>query len=152
MTGLGTTGYWVGIHDADPSAIPIYRRHYSARLTKGGTNREGFVGPGERMVLLAVACDALFCWIRPQQQYRLDGQLGVNCSVFRNEGPILSSILIGEACELAWQRWPNERLYTYIWDAKVKSVNPGYCFKMAGWRACGRNKDGRLTILERLPC
>lgn len=24
-------------------------------------------------------------------------------------------------------------------------------FKMAGWRRCGRNKDGRLTILERRP-
>jgi hypothetical protein len=31
------------------------------------------------------------------------------------------------------------------------SANPGYCFKQAGWRTCGRNKDGRLTILERLP-
>jgi hypothetical protein len=27
----------------------------------------------------------------------------------------------------------------------------GYCFKQAGWRACGRNADGRLTILELLP-
>jgi hypothetical protein len=29
-------------------------------------------------------------------------------------------------------------------------VNPGATFKHAGWTACGRNADGRLTILERL--
>jgi hypothetical protein len=52
---------------------------------------------------------------------------------------------------LAWQRWPGKRLFTYVWDAKVKSANPGYCFKKAGWQHCGRNADGRLTILEKLP-
>jgi hypothetical protein len=30
----------------------------------------------------------------------------VNCAVFRNEGPVLSSDLILEAEELAWGRWP----------------------------------------------
>ncbi len=76
---------------------------------------------------------------------------GVMCSVFRNEGPVISSDLILEAEQLAWSRWPEQRLFTYIWDDRVQSVNPGYCFKIAGWRTCGRNKDGRLTILEKLP-
>jgi hypothetical protein len=80
-----------------------------------------------------------------------DGQRGVMCSVFRNEGAHRSSDLIREACELAWQRWPGARLFTYVADAKVRSTNPGYCFQVAGWRKCGRNKDGRLTILELLP-
>jgi hypothetical protein len=75
----------------------------------------------------------------------------VNCAIFRNEGQRLSSDLILAAEEMAWRRWPGERLFTYVWDAKVKSVNPGYCFKMAGWTSCGRNKDGRLTILEKWP-
>lgn len=151
MQPLGIDGYWVGIHDADPRAIPIYRRHYSARLTKGGTNREGFVGLGTKMVLLTVTCDALFVWLKCREGLRADGQIGVNCTVFRNEGSILSSTLIQEADELAWGRWPGQRLFTYVWDAKVESVNPGYCFKKAGWETCGRNKDGRLTILERYP-
>jgi hypothetical protein len=73
------------------------------------------------------------------------------CSIFRNEGPLRSSDLILEAEQLAWRRWPGQRLFTYVWPAKVKSVNPGYCFKMAGWQQCGRNKDGRLIILEKLP-
>jgi len=167
IQGLGIEGNWIGIHDADPRAIALYRRHYSSNPKSNNSN--GIAGPGERMILCTVACDALFVW-RPstspekripdkRRQQRLDsgkatstywgGEEGIMCSVFRNEGPLQSSSLILEAEELAWNRWPGQRLFTYVWDAKIKSVNPGYCFKMAGWRACGRNKDGRLTILEK---
>jgi hypothetical protein len=139
---LGIDGYWVGVHDADPRAVPIYRRHYSANPK--ANNWCGFSGNGQTMVLLTLDCKALWNW-------RFVKEEGVVCSVFRNEGPILSSKLILEAEELAWRRWPGQRLFTYCWDAKVASVNPGYCFKKAGWRVCGRNKDGRLTILEKLP-
>ena len=30
---------------------------------------------------------------------------------------------------------------------KIGSVNPGYCFKKAGWSQVGMNKDGRLILL-----
>lgn len=43
------------------------------------------------------------------------------------------------------------RLFTYVEPGKIRSTNPGYCFKKAGWRACGRNKTGKLVLLERLP-
>jgi hypothetical protein len=49
---------------------------------------------------------------------------------------------------IAWQRWPGERLYTYVNPRKVKSENPGYCFKVAGWTTCGTTKWRKLTILE----
>ena len=124
------------------------RRHYSARHYRDGRNPRLFVGPGEKMVLLTPSCDALFVWRRFISG---DGQQGVNCAVFRNEGSFLSSDLVREAVDFAWQRWPRERLYTYVADRKIRSVNPGYCFKMAGWTVSGRNKDGRLTILELLP-
>lgn len=101
------------------------------------------------MVLLTADCKALFAW-QKSTIVRRDGQAGIRCSIFRNEGPILSSVLIQEACELAWQRWPGQRLYTYIAPAKIASPNPGYCFKMAGWRTAGYNKSGKLLILERL--
>jgi hypothetical protein len=75
----------------------------------------------------------------------------LNGAVFRNESPILSSVLIREACELAWRRWPGARLYTYVDARRVRSPNPGCCFKAAGWRACGKTKCRRLLILESLP-
>jgi hypothetical protein len=88
---------------------------------------------------------AIFVWRRFIPD---DGQQGVNCAVFRNEGyPVLSSVLIREACELAWQRWPGERLYTYVNPRRIKSTNPGCCFKAAGWKRCGVSKGG-LVILE----
>ena len=168
MNGFGIDGNWVGVHDADPRAIALYRRHYSANPKSD--NRHGFVGPTERMILITVMCDALFVWhpnTPPEErgepekrrkqrgnqptQYTFAGQEGILCSVFRNEGKSLSSLLIQEASELAWRRWPSKRLFTYVWDTKVESVNPGYCFKMAGWKTCGRNADGRLTILQKLP-
>ncbi|NIO81234.1 MAG: hypothetical protein GTN53_11525 [Candidatus Aminicenantes bacterium] len=49
-------------------------------------------------------------------------QAGINNSIFRNEQPdiYLSSDLILWAEELAWERWPGERLYTYIDIKKIK--------------------------------
>ena len=175
MQGLGVDGNWIGVPDADPRVISLYRRHYSADLTKN--HRSGIAGPSERLVFITADCLALWVWrlILPpserisklartdQRRFKrglglgdpmssyFGDQVGVMCSVFRNEGPMLSSMLITEAEQLAWGHWPERRLFTYVWDSKVKSINPGYCFKKAGWTTCGRNKDGRLTILERYP-
>ncbi|MDR1160049.1 MAG: hypothetical protein LBK69_05415, partial [Syntrophomonadaceae bacterium] len=66
----------------------------------------------------------------------------------RNESRILSSTLIKEAEEHAWRRWTGERLYTYVNPKKIRSSNPGYCFKIAGWTHCGFTK-GALVILEK---
>src|SRR3990167_11361956 len=143
---LGVEGHWLGVHDGDARALAIFKRHYSYRRRASGQARGSptFVGQGQKLVLLTLDCTALFVW-QFSTVARIDHQAGVRCSVFRNEGPVRSSDLIREAEQLAWQRWPGQRLFTYVWDAKVKSVNPGYSFKMAGWRACGRNADGRLT-------
>jgi hypothetical protein len=59
--------------------------------------------------------------------------------------------LIQEATQLAWQRWPGQRLYTYVNPRKVRSTNPGCCFLKAGWRRCGVTKHNKLLILELLP-
>lgn len=139
-------GAWIAVPDGDARARAIYLRHYSARHYRDGRRRGLFVGPGGKMVLLTPECDALFVWRRFIND---DGQQGVNCAVFRNEGPRLSSDLIREACELAWVRWSGERLYTYVAPRKIRSTNPGYCFLMAGWTVCGQTKGG-LVILEKI--
>ena len=100
------------------------------------------------MVLLTLDSLAVFAWRKFHNQAN---QTGVNCAIFRNEGPYRSSALILEAEQLAWKRWPGERLYTYVNPRKVQSPNPGYCFKKAGWRFCGISKRRKLHILEKLP-
>jgi len=145
IASLATSGSWVRVKDGDHRGRALYRRHYSYRPYKDGRNPMQFIGPGEHIVLLTLECDALFIW----RKFRDDsGQQGVNCACFRNEGPRLSSELILEAEGWAEARWPGERLYTYVNAKAIKSRNPGYCFKAAGWRGCGHTKGG-LVILEK---
>jgi hypothetical protein len=58
--------------------------------------------------------------------------------------------MISEAVSLAWRKWPGQRLFTFVDPAEVASTNPGYCFKVAGFRFCGRTRRG-LHVLELLP-
>jgi len=146
---------WLPTKDGDPRTYELMKRHYTfnpyadgRRQNQANRNRKLIAGPGEKMVLLTVDCNALFIW---RKFIDKSGQTGVNCAVFHNEGELLSSTLIQEAEQIAWQRWPNERLYTYVNARKIKSTNPGYCFKRAGWKECGRTKSRQLVILEKLP-
>ena len=137
---------WNEIRDGNPTAMALFSRHYTFRR-----NRKiyQFCGPGEKLVLLTTDAKALFVW----RKFISDaGEDGVNCAVFRNEGSKAgrSSQLIEDAVRIAWERWPGERLYTYVDAAKVASENPGYCFLAAGWERCGTTKGGKL-ILERRP-
>jgi hypothetical protein len=145
---------WIAIRDGDPSARGLFRRHYSYRPYADGRDPELFVGPGEKLVLMTRDGRGLFVWRR----FRCDtgegkpAQEGVNCAVFRNEGTgILSSRLVAAAREVAWARWPGERLYTFVNPRRVASTNPGWCFICDGWQPCGYTKWNRLRILERLP-
>jgi hypothetical protein len=137
---------WVIARDGDDTARAIFHRHYSYRPYRDGRRPMLFAGPGEKMVLVRGDARALFVWRRFISD---DGQQGVNCAVFRNEGTELSSRLIREADALADARWPGERHYTYVAPKRIRSSNPGYCFKAAGWKACGVTKWRKLVILER---
>lgn len=144
----GQMEFWTQAKDGDPRVKAIFDRHYSRRRYRDGRNSKLFVGPGEKTVLISLDGKAIFIWRRFLSR---DGQQGINCAVFRNEGSELSSVLILSAEQIAWDRWPGQRLYTYVDGSKVQSVNPGYCFKVAGWKRCGITKDRGLLILEKHP-
>lgn len=131
---LEVGGYWLPSHRGDERAIALYRRHYSAAKNDSvHRSLRNFMAPGETMVLLTPDCRAVFAWSRNTVP-RWDKQQGIICTLFRNEGQIQSSELVREADELAWKRWPDDRHFTYVDGTAVKSSNPGYCFKRAGWR------------------
>lgn len=137
---------WVQTRDGDPDCLELYERHYSCYRYADGRDRKLFVGPGQKMVLMTPDAKALFVW---RKFIDHSGQTGVNCAVFRNEGAGLSSDLIRDAERWAWDRWPGERLYTYVNPRATRHKrDPGRCFRRAGWTPCGMTKGG-LVILEK---
>ena len=115
---------WIPCSDADPEARALFDRHYSRYIYADGRRPKKFIGPGEYLALMTPAADALCVW---RKFIPMDDQTGVNCAIYRTENPEhRCSDLLREAEDLAWQRWPGERLYTYINPRKVRSPNPGY--------------------------
>lgn len=103
---------------------------------------------------LALDGTAVFGWWRPHPASgirSMNGLDGWTCTIFRNEGPVLSSVLILDA-ERALDGYDigPDGLLTYVWDSRIRSSNPGACFKAAGWRRIGRSADNRKTLLQKL--
>ena len=139
---------WLIVSDHNPELRELADRHYS-RKTPGAKK---YVGPGEYMALLTPEGKAGFIWRKTRFEYRMDGQEGIECTLFRNEAPdlYLSSDLILEAERLALQKWPDtSRFFTYVNPAKIRSTYPGYTFIMAGYEKIGYNKSGKLIILAK---
>lgn len=139
--------WWI-TKDGDDYCRELFDRHYSRRRYADGRDPKLFVGPGEKLVLRTWECDALWVWRKFIDDSPLGG--GVNCAIFRNESRHRSSDLIRQADRIADLCWPGERHYTFVDAEKVASTNPGYCFKRAGWKTCGRTKSGKI-VLERYP-
>jgi len=139
---------WIPIKDGDPTGMSIFMRHYTAREHRKVFQ---FIGPGEKEAFITPDANALFVW----RKFISDaGETGVNCAVFRNEGTELarSSELIKKANELAWERWPGERLYTYVDPGKVRHKrDPGRCFLRAGYRKLDRTTKSGKLIFEIFP-
>lgn len=128
----------------DPECAALADRHYSRR-TVGARQ---FCYSGKKLVLRDSRGDVLFVWMWPRDDMRMDGQTGYNCAIFRNESQRRSSEIILEAEEMAFDKWGPNRLYTYVDQSKIKSANPGYCFKCAGWRYERLSKGGKLLLVK----
>jgi hypothetical protein len=145
---------WIRVTKFDKYAVKLADQHYSRR--KPGSSQ--FMPPGQTIVLLSENRDAVWGWWRPHPSSgikQMNGLDGWTCTIFRNTGRILSSKLIlaaekilkdsGETCG------PNGML-TYVWGARIRSTNPGYCFKRAGWVKSGMSADGKKTLLSKPFC
>jgi hypothetical protein len=142
---------WYLTDQADPRAIELADKHYS-RKHKGSA---GVMPPGRMVVLLTEDGNAVWgtSWPYAAMLRRTWATESWMCTIFRNESPFLSSELILEA--IAATRWiwgepPRDGMVTLIDAKKIKSTNPGYCYKMAGFQRIGFAKKGH-TILQMLP-
>lgn len=138
---------WLRTTRADPRAATLADRHYS-RKTVGAAQ---FAPPGRCIVLLTSNAQALWVssWQRP-----VYAPTGLNvwvCTLFRNEpgSGYLSSDLIKEAVaatRFLWGDPPEQGMITFVNATKIRSPNPGYCFKRAGWRHVGYTRSGLHTL------
>ena len=140
-----TDGLMVTNH-FDQECRVLADRHYSRR-TPGAKQ---FCYSGRKLVLRNAEASVLFVWMFPDPTMRMDGQTGYNCAIFRNESPRLSSEIILEAERMAFEKWGLNRMYTYIDPAKIKSRNPGYCFKAAGWRFVRVTPSGKHLLVKEI--
>jgi hypothetical protein len=143
---------WTIVRKFDPVAAKLADGHYSRR--KPGSPQ--FMPPGQTLILLSDDATALFGWWRPHPDSGLksmNGFDGWTCTIFRNTGATLSSRLIHAAENVLLVRHDigPDGFMTYVWDRKVRSRNPGYCFKCAGYQVAGRSADGRKTLLRKQP-
>jgi hypothetical protein len=143
---------WVLGHKFDKRAVALADRHYSRR--KPGSPQ--MMPPGQTLVLVTPDGDAVFGWWRPHPSSgirAMNGLDGWTCAIFRNESRALSSTLIvlAEAQLLMRHSVGPDGFLTYVWDKRVASTNPGYCFKQAGWKKAGRSADGKKTLLQKFP-
>lgn len=145
------TGRWVA---AGP--------HYSRRTPGSKT----FTGVGQEIVL--VTDDEAACWAVVRQRTpsaagsgASRGRAGTSDArprfvwrnmLFRNLGKELSSDLILRALEMTYSEWakkygvlPLEVLRTEIDPRKVRSTNPGCCYKKAGFHSA-RTVRGKLYL------
>jgi len=141
---------WMELKDGDDSVRTIFDRHYSRYHYKDGRTPKLFAGPGFKIVLMTADAGAICVW---RKFISMDNQDGVSCAVFRRESGPAASVLLSEAMGIAWDRWPGERLYTYVDPFGVpptmRAGRPtwGHCFYQCGWKFAGLTSK-RLHILE----
>lgn len=147
---------WLRTWRADPVARALADRHYS-RKTPGAAQ---FSPPGRNLTLRTLSGDALWVTSWPLLEF-VDHEWGDcwTCTLFRNEGELLSSLLIREAEQAtaaAFGAPPAGGFLTFVDTGKVRRKrDPGRCFRRAGFEPCGWTKDRGLLALrhaaERLP-
>lgn len=132
---------WRLSYKSAPAVLALADRHYS-RQSPGSAS---MMPPGKSLVLLTD--DAQAVWGSLMQLPDLVKHAWPTawmCTIFRNEGGLLSSELITCAVAATLYEWggtpPDDGFLTFVNEAVVKSSNPGYCFKKAGFKIVGRTK------------
>jgi hypothetical protein len=148
MRGEQVTEHWYKSDRADPRALPLADRHYNRQ--KIGSPQ--FLPPGRCFALLTKDGDALWASAWPFAQYVKHQWAGAwTNTLFRNEGPVLSSTLIREAVAataIIWGLPPEQGFITFVSPLHVRRKRDwGRCYRKAGWRVVGVTKQDKLIAL-----
>jgi len=144
MLDIPQYGPWMTTHKGDRSCRLLADRHYSRQHP----GHPMFTRPGRNLVLRTAEGDAT--WVT-WSGVRDDGMDAWECTIFRNESGHRSSDMIRAAVAATVAEWgspPADGIITYVDAGKVRSANPGCCFKAAGWRRIGRSRKRGLVLLQ----
>ena len=140
--------HWQLSHRADPLVKQLADRHYNRQ----NPDSPNFVPPGRCVVLRTFDADAFWVTLAPFAKYVRHRWAGAwTCTAFRNESTILSSTLIQEAVAATLfllKTPPESGFITFVDGTKIKSGNPGCCFKKAGWKYVGLTEVAKLHALQ----
>ena len=150
--------HWHISHRAHPTANRIAKRHYTCQTP----DSPQFVKPGSCVVLMTSARCAL--WVTSWQAY-IDHEWKDTweCSTFRNEGSLPSSLLITQAIAATRYEYgdpPAGGMITMVAPGSVPGflvrrpgtvpeMRWGYCYWQAGFEFAGWTKSGKYVL--RLP-
>lgn len=151
---------WRESHRADRRANRLAKRHYTCQTPASNQ----FVKPGGCLVLVTKNADALWVTSRQKAEFTDHAWAGAwECSLFRNEGRLLSSTLISEAVAATVAYYgapPPLGMITMIDPRKVTGflrrtakgveMSWGYSFQRAGFEFAGWTKSGKY-VLQLLP-
>lgn len=158
--------FWTVTDKSDERPRLLADRHY----TRQSVGHPMWTRPGYNQILYTEhpnGSAASFCWWRPKWESgikgteRKDGLRAIECAIFRNETPWLSSDLIGLAIQavLLWEHawdveWP-DGLITGIGSGQTASGRsphhkPGWCFRKAGFVEFEK-KGGRADVWLKIP-
>lgn len=143
------------VKPTEPSILEMVRNHYSYKVSIGQRPRTAKTSKtwwsNARLVVFSDPERTLvFAWQWPKDGIRKDGQNGFNNTLFHRSDRCvyLASDVILAAETAVVSHWGANRAYTYIDPDKVSSPNPGYCYKVAGWKQVCVSKSGK-PLLEK---
>jgi len=143
--------HWHLSYRTDPLVKPLADRHYNRQNPES----PNFVPPAKCLVLRTNPCDAFWVTLVPYAEYVRHRWAGAwTCTSFRNEGSVLSSLLIEQAVAASlwkFKKPPEIGFITFVNARKIKPTQkPGWCFRKAGWKHVGFTESG-LHALQLLP-
>lgn len=142
--------HWILSNKSSPRARALADRHYNRQ----SIGSPWIAPPGRCVVLLTSQADAV--WVTVQQRYAFHRWPGAwVCTLFRNESPVLSSLLIREAVAATLALWGEPPLHgfvTFVNPVKVRRKrDPGRCFRRAGFVPCGETSRRHHLAFQLLP-
>lgn len=143
---MAMSHYWIQSNRADPQVVPLADRHYNRQ--KIGAPQ--FAPPGRCLVFKTPELDAFWITSWPFAQYVKHAWAGAwVCSAFRNEGQVLSSLLITEAVARTRGIYdvPELGMITFVDPTKTRRKrDPGRCYRRAGFVEVGKTKGGLIAL------